>query len=85
MEKDRDRQRSVIGMFDVPVRPDVPQDRLSFAVPINKFKRMVNDMDESFLITPSWDRVRKRIKASNGYFSELAPSSISQGRLFSKQ
>lgn len=64
MEKDRERQRGVIGMFDVSARPYVPQDRLSFAVPINKFKRMVNDMDESFLITPSWDKVCKRIKAS---------------------
>lgn len=62
MEKDRDRQRGVIGMFDVSARPFIPQDQLSFAVPINKFQRMVADMDESFLITRSWERVSKRLK-----------------------
>ena len=64
LEKDRERQRGVIGMFDVSARPFVPQDRLTFAVPINKFKRMVDDMEESFLITQSWARVFKRIENS---------------------
>ena len=62
MEKDRDRPRGVIGMFDVSARPFVPKDQLSFAVPMKKFTRMVYDMDESFLITRSWERVSKRIK-----------------------
>jgi len=34
---------------------------------------MVNDMDESFLITPSWDKVCKRIKASQ---EEGGPSTM---------
>ena len=61
LEKDRERPRGVVGMFDVSARPFVPLDRLSFAVPMNKFERMVDDMEESFLITPSWARVLKRI------------------------
>ena len=34
---------------------------LTFAVPMNKFDRMIDNMEESFLITPSWKKVRKRI------------------------
>jgi hypothetical protein len=61
LEKDSDRPRSILGMFDVSARPYVPKDILSFAIPMNKFVRMIENMDESFLITPSWDKVRKRI------------------------
>jgi hypothetical protein len=28
---------------------------------MNKFERMIENMEESFLITPAWDKVRKRI------------------------
>jgi uncharacterized protein (DUF169 family) len=61
LEKASARPRAVIGMFDVSARPFVPQGTLSFAVPMNKFARMIGNMDESFLITPSWDKVKKRI------------------------
>jgi hypothetical protein len=61
LENSKDHQRCVIGMFDVSARPYVSKGELSFALPINKFKSMVDDMDESFLITPSWAKVRKRI------------------------
>jgi uncharacterized protein (DUF169 family) len=54
--------RAVIGMFDVSARPSVPQNMLTFSVPLAKFARMVDNMEESFLITPSWARVQKRIK-----------------------
>jgi hypothetical protein len=30
-------------------------------VPMKKFERMVANMDESFLITPSWEKVRARL------------------------
>jgi uncharacterized protein (DUF169 family) len=56
------RPRAVIGMFDVSARPYVNKDRLSFAAPMSKFKRMVDNMEESFLITPSWAKIQKRIK-----------------------
>ncbi len=54
--------RAVIGMFDVSARPVVDKDTLTFAAPMSKFKRMVDNMEESFLITPSWAKVQKRIK-----------------------
>ncbi len=64
LEKGSDRPRSVIGMFDVSARPFVPEKTITFSVPMNKFVRMVDDMDDSFLITDSWQRVRKRIRSS---------------------
>ncbi len=54
--------RGVIGMFDVSARPFVPRDMLTFAAPISKFTRMIDNMEESFLITPSWAEVQKRIR-----------------------
>jgi uncharacterized protein (DUF169 family) len=54
--------KACIGMFDISARPFVPADTLTFAAPISKFKRMIDNMEESFLITPSWAKVQKRIK-----------------------
>jgi uncharacterized protein (DUF169 family) len=61
LEKDSSRPRAVIGMFDVSARPYVPKEMLTFSIPMNKFIRMVDDMEESFLITRSWEKVKKRI------------------------
>lgn len=57
-----DRPRAVLGMFDVSARPYVPAGTLTFAIPWPKFVRMVNNMDESFLITKSWSKVKNRMK-----------------------
>ena len=62
LEKESDRPRAVAGMFDVSARPFVPEDILSFSVPMNKFVTMVENVNESFLITPSWGKIQKRIK-----------------------
>jgi uncharacterized protein (DUF169 family) len=61
LEKQSARPRAVIGMFDVSARPYVPKETLTFAVPMNKFVRMIDNMEECFLITRSWDKVKKRI------------------------
>lgn len=53
--------RAVLGMFDVSARPCTPAHRLTFAVPWPKFISMADNMIESFLITDSWDTVRKRM------------------------
>jgi uncharacterized protein (DUF169 family) len=57
-----DNPRAVIGMFDPSARKCVPADTLSFAVPMKRFAEMVNNMEESFLITETWQTVQKRIK-----------------------
>jgi uncharacterized protein (DUF169 family) len=54
--------RSFIGMFDASARPFIDKNTLAFATPMSKFKKMVDNMEESFLITPSWAKIQKRIK-----------------------
>lgn len=63
LEKDSRRPRAVIGLFDVSARPFVPANVITFSVPINKFITMVDNMQESFLITDSWKKVHKRISS----------------------
>ncbi len=61
LEQMSDTPRAVMGMFDISARPCVPKNELTFAVPMKKFESMAGNMDESFLITPSWAAVKKRI------------------------
>ena len=62
LEKKAEKPRAILGMFDVSARPCVADNILTFAVPFNKFRTMVDNMEESFLITESWGKVRKRIE-----------------------
>jgi len=61
LEGRSERSRGVIGMFDISARPFVTKDVLTFSVPMIRFSRMIQNMDESFLITDSWQKVQKRI------------------------
>ena len=54
------RPRCILGMFDISARPYVGKNSLSFAVPYPKFKRMVENMPESFLTTGSWKALGSR-------------------------
>ena len=60
-EKGSEHPRAVIGMFDASARPFVPKDVLTFSVPIRKLTTMIDNMEESFLITDSWQKIQKRI------------------------
>ena len=60
-ENEKEDPKAVIGMFDVSARPCVSQNTLTFSIPLKKFEKMVSYMDESFLITPSWETVKKRL------------------------
>jgi hypothetical protein len=62
LENKTDNPRCVIGMFDPSARPHVKAETFSFAAPMNKFTRMIDNMDESFLTTPTWDTMLRRIK-----------------------
>ena len=61
LERRSDSPRAVLGLFDLSARPFLPEDILSFSVPMNKFKRMMDNTEESFLITQSWAKIQKRI------------------------
>jgi uncharacterized protein (DUF169 family) len=60
LEKDKENPKCILGMFDPSARPCVPLNTLSFSIPMKKFKKIVSYMEESFLITPTWDKVRQR-------------------------
>jgi len=62
LEKKSDCPKAVLGMFDVSARPYVSADVLTFSIPINKFMVMIENVEQSFLITQSWGKVHKRIK-----------------------
>lgn len=56
-----ENSRAVIGMFDPSARPCVPANVITFAVPMARFVKMIGYMEESFLITDTWKKVRERI------------------------
>jgi Uncharacterised ArCR, COG2043 len=60
-EAQSEQLRCVLGMFDVTARPQVSPTLLTLTIPIKRFEQMVANMDESFLITGAWERVRTRI------------------------
>jgi hypothetical protein len=62
-EAEQAEPRCVLGMFDVSARPEVPAQTLTFTIPMRRFEQVVSYMDESFLITRSWENVQERIRA----------------------
>jgi uncharacterized protein (DUF169 family) len=61
LQVETENPKAVLGMFDISARPYVPKDTLTFSVPMKKFKTMVSNMDESFLITNTWHMVKRRL------------------------
>lgn len=61
LENNRENPDCILGMFDSSARPYIPADIISFAIPMKRFETLVGYMDESFLITETWDVMRKRI------------------------
>ena len=62
LESKSERQWAVIGMFDPSARPCVPDNVLTFAVPMKRFEKMIGHMEESFLITETWRTMKRRIE-----------------------
>ena len=61
IERNAERPRAVLGMFYPSARPCVQENILSLAIPMIKFRQMVEYMDESFLSTNTWQSLKKRI------------------------
>ena len=55
------RPKAVVGMFDISARPFVRENELTFSAPMSKLQTMAENMEESFLITKSWQSVRQRL------------------------
>lgn len=62
LETQQEQQRAILGHFDITARTYLKANRLSFAVPFKKFVRMVNNMEQSFLITSTWEKMRIRME-----------------------
>jgi hypothetical protein len=60
------RPRAVMGMFDISARPFLAKDEVAFSVPMSKLVRMIDNAEESFLITGSWKAVQNRMSAEIG-------------------
>lgn len=54
--------RAVLGMFDPSARKCVKPDLLTLSIPYMRFEPMVDQMEESFLATHSWELIQRRIK-----------------------
>jgi len=61
LQKDEERPKAVLGMLDVEARAYVGKDELTFALPTKRLLELVEYMDDSFLITKPWERIKKRI------------------------
>jgi hypothetical protein len=62
LEQASEHPKAIIGMFDPSARPFVPPEVLTMAVPMKKFSTMIDNMEESFLITDTWQKIQRRIK-----------------------
>ena len=63
-EKDAVSPETILGLFDVSVQPSNSREYANFFGNHCKFEVMVQNMDQSFLITKSWKAVQKRIQAT---------------------
>lgn len=58
-------RRAVLGLFDPSARKFVKSELLTFSIPFSKFLEMIDEMEESFLITESWSRIKGRMGRVN--------------------
>ncbi|NYT05562.1 MAG: DUF169 domain-containing protein [Methanomicrobiales archaeon] len=64
LEQQKEHPKAILGMFDPSARPCVPVDMLTMAIPMKKFETMIGYMEESFLVTGTWEKVQKKIRRS---------------------
>ena len=60
-EAEKENPQAILGMFDVSARPFMEPGILTLAMPTKLFLTLLENQDESFLITDSWKKVRERI------------------------
>jgi hypothetical protein len=57
----KENPQCIFGMFDLSARPYIKSDSYSFSIPFIRFREMIAIMDESFLITESWRKIKIRL------------------------
>lgn len=59
-EAERDNPRGVIGFFDISQRSKIAKEFLSFTVPYPMYREMESNVDDTFLRTHIWEKLRER-------------------------
>lgn len=57
-------------MFDPSVRPCMPVDVLTLAFPMKRFLNVIGYMEESFLVTKTWETEKKKIERSAAVYKK---------------
>lgn len=70
LEQQKENPKAVLGMFDPSARKCVQLDIMTIAFPMKKFVKLIGYMKESFLITPTWDTVKKKIERSGALYGK---------------
>lgn len=60
-ENRKNGNRCFLGMLDPSARPLVPENELTFTIPMNRFKEMLETMNDSGLFQKAFSVVKKRI------------------------
>lgn len=60
-EIEKENPKCILGMFDPSAQPCMPLNTLTFSIPMNRFIQLAGYMDQSFLITETWEEIKKRI------------------------
>lgn len=67
-ELQKEDPKVILGMFDPSARKCVPVDVMTIAFPMKKFEKVIGFMEESFLITKTWETVKKKIERSGAMY-----------------
>jgi uncharacterized protein (DUF169 family) len=59
-QAESDNPRGVIGFFDISQRSRIEKEFLSYTMPYSLYLEMESSVDDSFLGTTIWDKLRKR-------------------------
>lgn len=65
-EAEKEKPQAILGMFDVSARPFVEPSVLTLSMPTRLLATLLENQDDSFLITRSWQVVRERIGKNPG-------------------
>jgi hypothetical protein len=57
-EVHRENPGVILGILNISARSFIPSEILTLSISKEKFVEMVNNMDENFLITDSWAKIK---------------------------
>ncbi len=68
---EKGKSKAVVGGWDPSARKFFKTDELSFTIPFSMFIQMLNQYNDSFLKTKTWENVHKKINKSKKAWNEL--------------